>query len=186
MATSQVPQTSPTLAHITSLVLPLLVLAFTVTTEAAPHHHASLGSQAAALLRWKSTMKGTTTALLSSWSPHIHPCNWTGVMCGDVRRHRATRALAITEISLQGAGLVGRLDTLDLPSLPDITSLDLSNNTDLSGPIPPTIGSLQMLSKLNLSGGHLGGSIPPTIGELGRLAVLDLSNNSLRGHLPAS
>ncbi|KAL6644694.1 hypothetical protein ACP70R_016302 [Stipagrostis hirtigluma subsp. patula] len=118
--------------------------------------------------------------------PNTHPCNLTGISCSNPRCHLAPETLGITGMSLQGIGLVGRLDTLDFLSLPDIISLDLSNNIGLSGPIPPTIGSLQMLSNLNLFGGQLDGSIPPTIGELGQLAVLDLSNNSLGGHIPIS
>ena len=148
MASSQALQNSPILVHIISLLLPLLAFAFMV-----------LRAQAAALLRWKCTIKGNSTAL-SSWRSDIPPCNWTGITCGDLSH--APRTFVITRISLKGVGIVARLDMLDLLSLPYITSLDLSSNT-VSGPIPPTIGSLRALSILNLSSCHLKGSIPSTV-----------------------
>lgn len=180
MASSQALHNSSSLVHIISLLLPLLAFAFMVTTEAAPRHHASLRAQAAALLRWKSTMRGNSTAL-SSWNSDIPPCNWTGITCGDLSH--APRTFVITRISLRGVGIVGRLDTLDLPSLPYITSLDLSSNT-VSGPIPPTIGSLQALSILNLSSCHLEGSIPSTVSNLTMLRGMYLYNNLLSGPIP--
>jgi Leucine-rich repeat (LRR) protein len=87
-------------------------------------------------------------------------------------------------VSLPGAGLVGQLDTLSFQSLPFLTKLDISSNKHLSGQVPPSIGSLAILSTLNFSSNQFTGTIPATVGELGSLKVLDLSFNSLTGIIP--
>ena len=90
---------------------------------AVARHHGgvSLRSQQAALLRWKSTLRGSPA--LESWRQGTSPCssNWTGVACGvAVRRgHRASPvAVAVTEISLRDAGIHGRLGELNFSALP--------------------------------------------------------------------
>ncbi|GLJ42042.1 hypothetical protein SUGI_0870520 [Cryptomeria japonica] len=61
--------------------------------------------------------------------------------------------------------------------------IDLSNN-NLSGSIPPEMGSLQGLIALNLSRNHLSGRIPKTLGRMDQLESLDLSLNRLNGNIP--
>ena len=61
--------------------------------------------------------------------------------------------------------------------------MDLSNNK-LSGPIPPELGNLANLKKLDLVGNALTGPIPPELGNLGIIRELDLSNNMLSGPIP--
>ncbi|XP_059071174.1 receptor-like protein 45 [Cryptomeria japonica] len=56
--------------------------------------------------------------------------------------------------------------------------IDLSNN-NLSGSIPPEMGSLQGLIALNLSRNDLSGRIPKTLGRMDQLESLDLSLNRL-------
>nr|CAB3490980.1 unnamed protein product [Digitaria exilis] len=190
MTNSTVP-TSPLLLQRPVLALLLLLCALTLAhgaTTPRPRQGISLRSQAAALLDWKSTLKHYSEHQLGTWSSNVHPCNWTGVTCSDVvavRHHRSpARTPAITRLSLQGANLVGQLDTLRFQSLPYLTSLDLSDNAYLSGTIPPGISSLSLLSIFNISGDHLSGEIPPTVGDLGRLTKMDLSNNNLSGQIP--
>ena len=154
-----------------------------------PRRGTSLRAEVAALLHWKSTLKGFSQHQLGTWRHDIHPCNWTGITCGDVpwrqRRHgRTTARNAITGIALPGAHLVGGLDTLSFRSFPYLASLDLSDNGHLSGTIPPGISSLLMLSSLNLSSNQLTGNIPPSIGDLGRISSIDLSYNNLTGEIP--
>ncbi|XP_065011583.1 receptor-like protein EIX1 [Musa acuminata AAA Group] len=66
-----------------------------------------------------------------------------------------------------------------------VKSIDLSNN-DLSGVIPPEIGSLFALQTLNLSRNSFEGMIPKTMGDMKSLETLDLSFNKISGVIPQS
>ncbi|PON69034.1 Serine/threonine protein kinase [Parasponia andersonii] len=54
----------------------------------------------------------------------------------------------------------------------------------LSGTIPPSIGNLTFLRRMNMSSNDLHGTIPREIGQLSRLEHLDLSRNFLEGPIP--
>ena len=56
----------------------------------------------------------------------------------------------------------------------------------LSGSIPPAIGELEMLERLDMADNILSGSIPTAIGELPNLRYLNLENNQLTGEVPAT
>ncbi|CAL5079253.1 unnamed protein product [Urochloa decumbens] len=171
--------------HTRILVMLQLCLLF-LHANAAPHHGGvHLGSQTAALLRWKSTMQ-SSSPVLDSWRQGSTPCNsnWTGVNCGVMHRgHRP--AMAVTEISLPNAGIGGRLGELNFSAIPFLTYLDLSYNS-LHGEIPLTIASLPVLSYIDLSGNWLHGKIPSEMGNMERLTQLVLYSNNLTGHVPAS
>jgi len=64
------------------------------------------------------------------------------------------------------------------------TSLYLYYN-QLTGEIPPEIGSLTSLTDLNLSNNQLTGEIPSSIGNLTNLTSLYLHNNELTGEIPS-
>ena len=66
-----------------------------------------------------------------------------------------------------------------------VTGLALGSN-QLSGTIPPQIGSLTYLTDLVLSANQLSGSIPPELGNLTELVNLDLHSNVLAGEIPSS
>ncbi len=59
-------------------------------------------------------------------------------------------------------------------------------NNDLSGPIPPELGHLSLLARLDLHGNRLTGSIPVELGNLANLEVLRLEQNRLTGPFPQS
>ncbi|CAI5515029.1 unnamed protein product [Closterium sp. Naga37s-1] len=61
-------------------------------------------------------------------------------------------------------------------------SVALSN---LSGPIPTSIGGLLHLTYLNLQGNNFSGPIPIQVCQLTALQYMDLSNNSLDGTIPS-
>uniref|UniRef100_K3YQC5 Leucine-rich repeat-containing N-terminal plant-type domain-containing protein n=1 Tax=Setaria italica TaxID=4555 RepID=K3YQC5_SETIT len=63
-------------------------------------------------------------------------------------------------------------------------ALYLSGNK-FTGVIPPEIGHLKALTKLDISFNNLTGPIPPSICNLTNLQLLDLSNNNLTGEIPA-
>ncbi|TQD99016.1 hypothetical protein C1H46_015383 [Malus baccata] len=61
-----------------------------------------------------------------------------------------------------------------------IKSLSL-RNTNVSGPIPMSLGNLSSLEKLDIFGNHFNGTFTEVIGQLKMLTDLDISYNSLEG-----
>ena len=64
-----------------------------------------------------------------------------------------------------------------------VTGLNLPRN-DLTGAIPPELGSLSRLTYLHLENNELTGSIPPELGNLSQLNSLALNGNRLTGSIP--
>ena len=71
----------------------------------------------------------------------------------------------------------------ELGQLTDLIRLDLGENR-LSGPIPPELGQLTNLNNLTLAYSGLSGLIPSEIGQLTNLSHLNLSGNSMSGTIP--
>ncbi len=65
-----------------------------------------------------------------------------------------------------------------------VVELVLWNNR-LAGALPPQIGNLADLRRLELPGNALAGSIPPELGQLASLTSLLLAANQLAGDIPA-
>ncbi|XP_066380792.1 MDIS1-interacting receptor like kinase 2-like [Miscanthus floridulus] len=175
------------MAMIELIILVLLrsCLLFRHVDAAGQHGGVHLGSQTAALLQWKSTLRHSPPAL-DSWQQGTSPCssNWTGVACAAVQRGRRA-PLAVTEISLPNAGLDGYLGELNFSALPFLTYIDLTYNR-LHGEIPLSITSLPALSYLDLGANWLNGSIPSEFGNMPRLNQLGFAFNNLTGRIPAS
>jgi Leucine-rich repeat (LRR) protein len=70
-------------------------------------------------------------------------------------------------------------------NLVGLHKLQLSQN-HLTGALPNTVGLLKNLQALWIDGNQLSGIIPPTIGNLTQLQVITFDNNNFQGHLPAS
>ena len=64
-----------------------------------------------------------------------------------------------------------------------VTRLDLQNN-NLTGSIPPELGSLPMLQSLDLQNNNLGGPIPPELANASNLERLFLAPNNFTGCIP--
>ena len=72
----------------------------------------------------------------------------------------------------------------ELGSLANLEWLQLNNN-QLTGTIPAELGNLTNLEGLYLSVNQLTGEIPPELGSLANLEWLQLNNNQLTGTIPA-
>ncbi|KAK6936342.1 Leucine-rich repeat-containing N-terminal, plant-type [Dillenia turbinata] len=113
---------------------------------------------------------------LSSWSPNGDPCSglYEGVACNENKK--------VTNISLQGKGLTGRLSPA-IAGLKHMTGLYLHYNS-LSGELPKEVSNLTQLSDLYLNVNNLSGSIPSEIGSMPNLKVLQLCYNQFTGSIP--
>ena len=60
------------------------------------------------------------------------------------------------------------------------------NVNELSGEIPPELGSLSNLRRMVLGYNDLSGEIPAELGSLSNLEELGLSDNALSGCVPSS
>ena len=65
-----------------------------------------------------------------------------------------------------------------------ITWLQLERES-LTGEIPPELGGLTSLTRLDLGGNRLTGRIPPELGDLSKLTLLRLAGNLFTGCVPA-
>ena len=88
----------------------------------------------------------------------------------------------VTGLRLQNNNLSGRIPP-ELGSLSSLVELSLSHN-DLSGRIPPELGNLSSLARLFLHNNRLSGGIPPELGRLSSLERLILDSNELSGRIP--
>ncbi|KAJ0040284.1 hypothetical protein Pint_27224 [Pistacia integerrima] len=106
------------------------------------------------------------------------PCgsSWEGIRCDNS---------SVTSIVLSGIGLRGKLPA-DIQNLPELGTLDLSQNKRLSGTLPPSIGNLTKLVNLSLTECSFHGLIPDTLGSLTQLVNLYLNSNNFSGPIPAS
>ncbi|XP_071930692.1 leucine-rich repeat receptor protein kinase HPCA1-like isoform X2 [Coffea arabica] len=114
-----------------------------------------------------------------SWGKSDDPCGfpWEGVSCNNNSR--------VTDLRLSAMGLSGKLSG-DIGGLTELTSMDLSFNRGLTGPLSPRIGDLQNLSILILTGCSFNGNIPSELGNLAQLSFLALNLNNFTGEIPPS
>ena len=88
----------------------------------------------------------------------------------------------VSSLILSGNALTGAIPP-ELGDLSNLTRLDLNSNA-LTGAIPPELGGLSNLESLWLSSNDLSGEIPPELGGLSNLVVLYLRDNALSGEIP--
>ncbi|WP_431215429.1 T9SS type A sorting domain-containing protein [Puia sp. P3] len=88
----------------------------------------------------------------------------------------------VKEISLSDNNLTGSLPP-SLGSLPSLTSLNIGDK-QLTGTIPASLGNLSNLKTLIIGGCSFSGSIPPSLGNLHALQLLSLTDDQLTGSIP--
>ncbi len=89
----------------------------------------------------------------------------------------------VVSLYLSGGRLKGEMP----PELGNLTNLDRLNLSDnqLTGEIPPELGNLVNLASLSLDRNQLTGGIPPELGNLASLNRFSLHNNQLTGQVPS-
>lgn len=70
--------------------------------------------------------------------------------------------------------------------LPSVGVLQLYDNPDITGPIPASLGHLQLATGIQLKNCNLTGNIPESFGDLPKCGNLQLNNNKLSGVVPAA
>ncbi|MCY3738602.1 MAG: leucine-rich repeat domain-containing protein [Gemmatimonadaceae bacterium] len=89
----------------------------------------------------------------------------------------------VLELRLGDNGLFGTLPP-ELGDLPSLQRLDLNDN-QVQGEIPVELGNLADLQHLSLTRNQLRGEIPWELGNLTHLEVLALGGNRLEGEIPS-
>ncbi len=89
----------------------------------------------------------------------------------------------VTKIEMRDNGLNGTLPP-ELANLNHLEHLFIMGEWELTGGIPPGLGSLVNLVTLDIIRTELTGTIPPELGNLVNLRVLRLCNNMLSGSIP--
>jgi hypothetical protein len=166
--------------------------------------HANAGSledDVAALSAFR--LAADRTGALTSWDASATPASpcggtWRGVTCtggrvtrlvleelglsGDAALPALARLDGLRVLSLKGNALSGAVP--DLSPLAGLKLLFLARNA-LSGPVPPSLGALYRLYRLDLSLNNLSGVVPPELNRLDRLLTLRLDSNRLTGGIDA-
>ncbi|CAK7357341.1 unnamed protein product [Dovyalis caffra] len=88
-------------------------------------------------------------------------------------------------LTLINGGLRGQFPET-IFQLPNLQSLRVAYNPDLTDHLPASIGNLHSLEDLTIDSCNLSGLIPFSVGNLSRLGTLILRNNSFRGQIPST
>lgn len=106
-----------------------------------------------------------------AWGATSAPCQWQGVKC---------KARRVTSLRLASLGLKGQLP--DLVGLPYLTTLDVHNNPQLTGPLP-ALTKLPKLNKLIVFNTGISGFLPD-IDNLPNLKHVFAHNTQMIGPIP--
>ena len=137
----------------------------------------SLESDREGLVALYNALDGPNWTTSTNWLTDEPLGTWAGVtMWSNVDR--------VGLINLQNNGLNGSLPA-DISKIGGLGYLRLSDNTDLTGPIPDTIGQLRYLRWLHLHDTSITGPFPSTLSQLEDLEQLFVRSDDLTGTIPA-
>lgn len=88
----------------------------------------------------------------------------------------------VEEITIDEEHVIGTLPP-ELGDLSSLIKLDLGNN-NFAGSIPPELGNLTNLAYLNLSDNNLTGNIPSELANLSSMTMMYMTYNQLSGNIP--
>ena len=151
----------------------------TVARPADPDPQGSVESDRAALEALYDATDGPNWTDSTNWKTSAPLGEWHGVTTDADGR--------VMGLNLDHNGLAGPLP-FELADMTNLEWLRLGGN-ELTGLVPPWLGSLTHLQSLDLSSdgfedGGLRGPIPAQLGNLANLEGLDLSYNELTGPIP--
>ncbi|RRT69604.1 hypothetical protein B296_00037233, partial [Ensete ventricosum] len=140
----------------------------------------ALSSDGVSLLAFKAAVSDDPWAFLAAWSEEDEdPCRWPGVSCVNVTGFIHPRVVGV---SVSGKNLSGYIPP-ELGALLFLRRLNLHGNR-LSGAVPPQLFNASSLRSLFLYDNFLSGPFPAAACVVPRLQILDLSQNAFSGPLP--
>lgn len=140
-----------------------------------PAAQAGVHSDRAALMALYEATDGANWDDNTNWGTGADLDDWYGVWTNSAGR--------VTQVVIRDNGLSGHMPAA-LQGLGALRRLDLSQNADLSGGIPPELGNLGQLRTLAILSTAVSGEIPSELGNLSSLRNLDLRHNSMSGGIP--
>ena len=144
-----------------------------------PANNPGLVADCAILLAAKDAIIGDNgDADALDWSTDIGIHRWYGV---DIGFDDALK-FRVDELEIRRNELSGTIPP-ELGSLANLRELEFGP-TQLTGAIPPELGNLANLEELSLDDNQLTGTIPPELGNLAKLEFLQLNDNQLTGAIP--
>ncbi len=124
-----------------------------------------------------NALDGENWTTSTNWLTDEPLGTWTGVrMWNNVDR--------VGLINLESAGLNGSLPS-EISKIGGLGYLRLSDNTNLTGPIPDSIGQLRYLRWIHLINTSILGPLPSTLSQLENLEQLFVRSDELTGTIPA-
>lgn len=118
-------------------------------------------------------------SIVTAWSNESICCKWDGVSCENVKGNGSVVS-RVTKLVLSKMDLKGTI-SLSLGALDQLKLLDLSGN-HLTGVLPPELSSLKRLEHLDLSHNNLSGPVSAALSGLDSIQVLNISSNSFNGN----
>ncbi len=132
----------------------------------------------AALVALYLATTGSSSLGWDNWLCEAPLDQWAGVTTDENGRVTGLELTGLVRLYYIRGAIPPELGNLD-----KLQRLDLSDN-ELSGSIPPELGNLGSLQDLSLDRNQLSGSIPPEFGNLNNLRSLELYDNELSGPIP--